>query len=59
VIANSNWGEAFEVTLEGEEVWHFWNPWLDDEGHRQVIIRMIRYDATDVEPLDSLQGPAP
>jgi hypothetical protein len=59
LIANSNWGDAFAGTQEGEEVWHFWNPWLDDEGHRQVIIRMIRYDATDVEPLGLLLGRAP
>ena len=51
LISISNTGEAREVTPEGEIVWRFWNPRLDEEGKRHVIIRMIRYTPEMIEPL--------
>jgi hypothetical protein len=57
LIANSNEGEAFEVTHDGRVVWRFYQPDLDDQGHRKVIERMIRYPAERIEPLLAGAGP--
>ena len=51
LLANSNSGEAREVTPEGEVVWRFWNPRYNEEGQRAVIIRIKSYDASFIEPL--------
>lgn len=51
LISISNMGEAREVTPEGEIVWRFWNPRLDEEEKRHVTIRMIRYAPEMIEPL--------
>lgn len=51
LVANSNEGEAFEVTHEGDLVWRFYHPDLDEAGHRQVIVRMVRYPPERIEPL--------
>ncbi len=51
LIANSDHGEAFEVTREGEIVWHFRNPRTDSEGHRSTIVRIKRYPLEWIEPL--------
>jgi hypothetical protein len=63
LIANSNEGEAFEVTHDGRVVWRFYDPTIDDEGHRQVIVRMVRYPPERIEPLlardAALEPPTP
>ena len=51
LIAHSNLGEAFEVTPDGRKVWQFWNPEVNEEGRRDVIVRMIRYPDAMVRPL--------
>ncbi|HKJ24738.1 MAG TPA: arylsulfotransferase family protein [Myxococcota bacterium] len=51
LVSNSNEGEAFEVTRDGRVVWRFYHPVLDEEGRRRVIVRMIRYPASQIDPL--------
>ena len=51
LIANSDHGEAIEVTPEGDVVWHFFNPGIDSEGHRATIVRIKRYPTNWIEPL--------
>jgi len=51
LITESNEGHAFEVTPEGEIVWEFHVPHLDQKGHRATIIRLYRYDASVIDPL--------
>lgn len=41
LILESNKGRAFEVTKEGEIVWEWFNPTIED-GHRETLYRMIR-----------------
>jgi hypothetical protein len=43
LVANSDSGEAFEVTPDGEAVWRFLNPNTDDYGNRATIVRIHRY----------------
>lgn len=56
LIANSDHGEAFEVTPDGRQVWRFLNPQLTAEGKRRLIVRMIRYPPEWIDPL--LEGSA-
>jgi hypothetical protein len=51
LITESNRGRAFEVTQEGEIVWEFFVPHLNPKGHREVIIRLYRYDTHLIERL--------
>ncbi|MCZ6463560.1 MAG: thioredoxin, partial [Proteobacteria bacterium] len=55
LVAMSGDGEAFEVAPDGEVVWRFWNPDIHENGHREVIVRMVWVPAETVEPL--LAGP--
>jgi hypothetical protein len=43
LISNSDRGEAFEVTREGEIVWRFLNPNANEQGKRATIVRIHRY----------------
>lgn len=43
LVANSDSGEAFEVTPDGEVVWRFLNPNADEDGNRATIVRIHRY----------------
>ncbi len=43
LIADSDSGRAFEVTREGETVWEYLVPDVDDEGRRATIERIKRY----------------
>jgi len=53
LIANSDNGEAFEVTPAGEIVWLFRNPHLDALGRRAAIVRAVRHGRDRLElPLD-------
>lgn len=49
LIANSDHGEAFEVTPAGEIVWRFLNPNAGAGGERATIVRMKRYDTAFVD----------
>ncbi len=51
LIANSDSGQAFEVTHRGEVVWEFLNPHLNSDGHRATIIRMNRYETAFIDDL--------
>ncbi len=51
LIAESNSGRAFEVTPDGEIVWDYRHPHLDEAGHRATIIRLYRYETELVEVL--------
>ena len=51
LIANSDNGEAFEVTLEGEVVWRFVCPHKNEEGQRATITRIKRYERDFIETL--------
>lgn len=44
LITESNQGRAFEVTPDGDIVWEFFVPHVGPKGHRQVIIRLYRYE---------------
>lgn len=48
LVANSNEGEAFEVTPAGQIVWRYFNPVLD-KGRRASIVRMRHYPAELVD----------
>lgn len=58
LITNSDHGQAFEVTPEGQIVWEFVNPLGDDQGRRATIHRMRRYDAGFVDGLMANTQPA-
>ena len=49
LIANSEKGQAFEVTPEGRIVWEFLSPHFNAEGHRGTIVRMKRYELEYVQ----------
>lgn len=57
LIANSDSGEAFEVTVKGEVVWRFLCPHRNPQGKqgekhwRATIVRMIRYPKEMIEGL--------
>jgi hypothetical protein len=51
LVANSNAGEAFEVTPDGEIVWRFLNPNANRQGKRATIVRIHRYPPELVQPL--------
>jgi hypothetical protein len=50
LVANSDSGEAFEVTPDGGVVWRFLNPNADERGNRATIVRIQRY------PVEFVQG---
>lgn len=49
LICESQTGRVFEVTAEGEIVWEFWNPEIQD-GKRKRIYRFMRIPETTFEP---------
>ena len=51
LITNSNSGQAFEVSPEGEVVWRFMNPHLTPDGKRLVFRRMSWYPAAQIDSL--------
>jgi len=57
LIANSDSGEAFEVTREGRMVWRFLNPNADDKGNRATIVRIQRYPESFIHGL--MEGRTP
>jgi hypothetical protein len=51
LIANSDNGEAFEVTPEGEMVWKYVSPHRTSPRRRGAIVRAIRYETEFIESL--------
>jgi len=51
LISNSESGEAFEVTAEGEVVWKFVTPHQNAQHQRATIVRMKRYAPAVIDPL--------
>lgn len=56
LIANSDSGEAFEVTPQGEIVWRFLNPNRDERGKRATILRIHRHDESWIHELMRRHG---
>ena len=50
LICEAGRGHVFEVTRDGQIVWEFWNPVMED-GKRRRIYRFVRYPPEMVEPL--------
>ncbi len=50
LICEGDRGRVFEVTMNGEKVWEWYNPVVVD-GHRLQLYRMMRYPPEMVEPL--------
>ncbi len=50
LAANSNSGEAFEVTRSGDVVWRYFTPYVD-ESDRRAAIRIERYPNAFVESI--------
>ena len=55
LIANSDSGQAFEVTRAGEKVWEFFCPHRDPKAQRGTIVRIKRYERDFIDKL--LAGP--
>ncbi|MCZ6784389.1 MAG: aryl-sulfate sulfotransferase [Proteobacteria bacterium] len=51
LVSVSNEGQAFEVTPDGEVVWRFGNPELNEDGRREIINRMILYETGFIDAL--------
>jgi hypothetical protein len=51
LVANSDSGEAFEITPAGKRVWHYLNPRSDADGNRATIVRIKRYPLEFVDRL--------
>lgn len=49
LITDSNSGRVFEVTPDGEIVWEFLSPHLNEENHRATIVRMKRYEPAFID----------
>ena len=58
LITNTKSGQVFEVTPEGEIVWEFLSPQLNEKGHRATIVRMKRYELAFVERILEQHSPA-
>lgn len=56
LIANSDNGEAFEVTADGETVWKFVSPHRTGPKRRGAIVRAIRHEAEFIESLMERAG---
>jgi hypothetical protein len=55
LITESDPGYVFEVDPDGDIVWKFGNPDLDDEGRRGAIWRMTRFARENLSFLTSVQ----
>ncbi|UCH64011.1 MAG: aryl-sulfate sulfotransferase [Fidelibacterota bacterium] len=56
LIAESDSGRLFEVTPEGEIVWEFLNPDLQQDGRRMPLYRAVRYPRDLVESILKKHG---
>jgi len=46
LLCDSNNGRIVEVTPGGETVWEYWEPTVNEDGFRAVLVRAYRYPAT-------------
>ena len=53
LMAESDRGRLFEVTREGDVVWRYLNPTVDDEGHVATIVRAKRYETSLIDSIRS------
>jgi len=51
LIGESERAHAFEVTRDGEVVWDFFVPHLNNRGHRLTFVRIVRHEKEAVEDL--------
>ncbi|MFH1408767.1 MAG: arylsulfotransferase family protein, partial [Nanoarchaeota archaeon] len=51
LITESDKGHVFEITPQGEIVWEFWNPSLNENNEREVIYRMMRITPAEINSL--------
>ena len=56
LICESQKGRAFKVTREGQIVWEYWNPIVDEKGRRKRIYRMLRLPEERIEELLARYG---
>lgn len=56
LITNSDSGQAFEVTPDGERVWEYHNPHVNDKGRCATMIRLYRMETSLVERLLERKG---
>jgi hypothetical protein len=56
LVGNTNSGEAFEITREGEMVWRFLNPARDPKTERRAVLRIHRYAPALIDPLLAKSG---
>ena len=54
LVGDSNSGEAFELTRDGDVVWRYRSPFVGDKG--RSVLRIRRYPPELVEPLLSPSG---
>lgn len=57
LVTESDPGYVFEVTPEGEIVWRFANPTVRENGEREAIWRMTRFDPQTLTFLDQVAAP--
>lgn len=51
LITDSENGRVFEITKEGEIVWEWFHPAIDEEGKRKTLYRMVRYPKDKIDKL--------
>ena len=51
LITDSDNGRVFEVTKEGEIVWEWFNPQINEEGKRITVYRMVGYPKDKIDKL--------
>lgn len=56
LIANSDSGQAFEVTRAGEIVWNYYVPHRNDKGQRAAIVRCYRYERAQIDAIIARNG---
>lgn len=55
LITESDPGYVFEVTPEGETVWEFANPQVNEKDERSAIWRMVRFQREELPFLETLE----
>ena len=51
LITDSDSGRSFELTPEKETVWEFYNPHLNEDGHRATVAQLTRYEASFIDSI--------
>jgi hypothetical protein len=49
LIVNAQDGEAFEVTVSGDRVWHYYIPFLPDNEKRPILVSLKRYSESWIQ----------